>query len=265
MVGDRIRTAPDKLAVSILQLTLLVVALLTASPARADELVVSAAMSLREAFVEIGSQFEQKNPGDKIVFNFGASGELARQIDRGAPADVFASASFKEVNLLLRKRLLDERTIRVFARNTLVVIVPRGARRISSLQQLAQLEKVTIGNPETVPAGKYAAEALSAGKIYQQLLAQHKLIFAESVRQALAYVESANVDAGVVFSTDARVSREVSVSMPVPESDGAPIVYPVALISDSKHVKLGRDFIQFLKSPTAISVLKSKGFLTVDK
>jgi len=220
---------------------------------------------LKEAFVEIGEQFERQHPGEKLIFNFSSSGSLAQQIERGAPADIFASAAVEEMTRLKEKHLVDESSIQPFAGNRLVVIVPTGARPISSLGQLAQLGKIAIGNPESSPAGKYAAEALAKADLYKSLLSEHKLVFAENVRQALTYVESANVDAGIVYASDSRMSKQVVVSFQIPERFTEPIVYPVALVRDSKHVELGRSFIRFLVSSSARSILQSNGFLPVDK
>lgn len=238
---------------------------LQALPAGAAELLVSAAVSLRESFVQIGREFEKRHPADKVIFNFGASGELAQQIQRGAPADVFASASFKEMNNLIGKGYLLDRSLRPFVKNRLVIIVPHGGRKISSIEELAQLNRITMGNPQTVPAGLYAAEALSKASIYDRLLSERKIVFAESVRQSMNYVEGANVDAGLVYSTDAKISRKATVSLLLPESASEPIVYPIAVVADSKHVELSRAFVDFVRSKVGQDVLIGKGFLPVDK
>ncbi len=235
------------------------------SQVRAEELVVSAAISLKECFLSLGEQFEHQYPGSKIVFNFAASGALASQIEQGAPADVFAAASYGEINRLDSKHLIQAGSIKPFARNKLVVIVPRSARRLSSFEELSTVEHVTIGNPDTVPAGRYAAHALGRSRIYQNLLSQHRLVLAESVRQALAYVQSGNVDAGIVYLTDVRSSNQVVVCFSVPDALCEPIVYPIAVVQDSKHVKLGLCFIEFIRGATGRSVLKKMGFPPADK
>jgi molybdate transport system substrate-binding protein len=227
--------------------------------------MVSAAVSLREAFVEIAQNFEHAHPKDKVVFNFGASGALAQQIKQGAPVDVFASASYKEIDLLKKQHLLIDQSIKPFAMNKLVVIVPQGNKPITTLKQLEQFKQITIGDPTSVPAGKYASEALAPDHLYQRLSDQHKLVLAESVRQALAYVESSNADAGVVFNTDALKSNKVKLCFTVSTSATEPIVYPAAVLNDSKKRKLAREFVDYLTDPAATAVLQSKGFLAVNK
>jgi molybdate transport system substrate-binding protein len=227
--------------------------------------MVSAAISLREAFVEIGQNFRHAHPKDKVLFNFGASGALAQQIKQGAPVDVFASASSKEIDLLRKQHLLIDQSIKPIAMNKLVVIVPRGSKPITMLNQLDQFKQITIGDPASVPAGKYAAEALGQDNLYHRLADQHKLVFAESVRQALAYVESANVDAGIVFNTDARKSDKVTLCFTVSTAATEPIVYAAAVLSDTKRKQLARNFVDYLTNPAATAVLQSKGFLAVTK
>jgi molybdate transport system substrate-binding protein len=234
---------------------------LQVKPATAAELFVSSAISLREAFLQIGASFERKHPGDKVIFNFAASGELALQIERSAPADVFVSASNTEMSRLQSKQLIAAGSVKAFAGNRLVLIVPSGGKRINSLQQLTTLESLAIGNPATVPAGKYAAEALKRANVYSQLVSGKKLILSESVRQALVYVQSGNVDAGIVYATDGLAGKKVDIALIIPDNLHEPIVYPIALLRDSKQVELGRAFIDLVTSLEGRSILKSKGFL----
>lgn len=230
--------------------------------AQAADLTVSAAISLKEAFSEIAAQFEKARPGDKVTFNFGSSGELAQQIDRGAPVDVFASAALKQMNNLDKKGLILVGTAQPFARNRLAVVVPKGSAKVTSFEQLAKVARLAIGNPKTVPAGQYASDALNKAGIYQNLLDAQKLVFAENVRQVLAYVEDGSVDAGIVYTTDARVSDKVSVGFAVPENYSAPVVYPLAVVKDSKLPELARAFVAFVLSPQGQAILQSKGFLS---
>lgn len=230
-------------------------------PARAAELTVSAAISLKEAFVEIAGRFETANPGQKILFNFAGSGELAAQIDRGAPVDVFAAAAITQVQDLDRKGLLVPGSIRSFARNQLVVIVPRGNPTVTTFEGLSRVGRLTIGNPKTVPAGQYAAEALTRAGIYERLLAAQKIVFAENVRQALTYVAEANADAGIVYATDARVSQKVTIGFSVPASYSQPIVYPIAIVKATRQPELAGAFVGFVLGPEGQTVLKDKGFL----
>lgn len=235
---------------------------LLALPVQAAELTVSAAISLKEAFGEIATQFEQAHPGDKVIFNFGSSGELAQQISRSAPVDVFASAALKPMNALDQQGVLWPNTNQPFTRNRLVVIVPKADTKLTRFEQLAKVDRLTIGNPQTVPAGQYASEALTKAGIYQSLLDAQKLVFTENVRQALAYVESGSVDAGIVYATDARISTKVTVGFPVPANYSEPILYPIAVLKDSKQPALAKAFVAFVRSAQGQAILQSKGFLS---
>ncbi len=234
---------------------------LIALPLQAAELTVSAAISLKEAFSEIATQFEKTHPGDRVVFNFGASGELAQQIDRGAPVDVFASAALKQMNDLEKKGLLAG-PAQAFVRNRLVAIVPTGEPKVTSFEQLAKVNRLTIGNPKTVPAGQYASEALTKAGIYENLVNSQKIVFSENVRQALTYVESGNVDVGIVYATDARISDKVAVSFQIPASYSEPVVYPIAALKDSKQPNLAREFVTFVLGSQGQAILQNKGFLS---
>ncbi|MGA7952569.1 MAG: molybdate ABC transporter substrate-binding protein [Gloeobacterales cyanobacterium] len=235
---------------------------LLALPAQAAELAVSAAISLKEAFCEIAIQFEQVHPGDKVIFNFAGSGELAQQIGRGAPVDVFASAALKPMSVLDKQGDLWPSTNQPFARNRLVVIVPKGDTRVTRFEQLAKVNRLTMGNPKTVPAGQYASEALTKAGIYQNLLDAQKLVFSENVRQALAYVEAGSVDAGIVYATDARTSTKVTIGFPVPANYSESILYPIAVLKDSKQPALAKAFVTFVRSAQGQAILQSKGFLS---
>jgi molybdate transport system substrate-binding protein len=175
-----------------------------AQPISTHEITVSAAISLKNAFEEIGKIFMQKHPGTKVIFNFAGSGALARQIETGAPVDVFASAAQKDMDDLGKRDLIVVNSRKDFAKNGVVLVKP--ARSTIPLQTLTDLQKkeirkIAIGNPKTVPAGRYAEEALRHHNLWDAL--KDKLIFAENVRQVLDYVARNEVDAGLVYSTDA--------------------------------------------------------------
>jgi len=229
--------------------------------ARAAELLVSAAVSLKEPFVEIGQEFEREHPDTKVVFNFGASGALASQIEQGAPADVFASASKAQLTRLFKKGLLNEDTAKCFARNTLVVVVPLKGLAITSLAQLAKVKRLAIGNPETVPAGQYAVKVLRRANIFDGLSNDHRLVYGENVRQVLTYVENSDVDAGIVYGTEAKTSKIVHVSLQLATDESDPILYPIAIVKDSKHLELCRSFVAFVIGKDRQPIFKKFGFL----
>lgn len=226
-----------------------------------DELLVSAAISLKEAFQGIGRLFTIRT-GSPVVFNFGGSGALAQQIEAGAPVDVFASAAPAEMDLLDRQGLLLPGTRRLLARNVLVVVVPADARadlaRVADLVK-ASFRRIAIGNPRTVPAGEYAREGLHNLKVWDTLYP--RLVLAENVRQALDYVIRGEVDAGIVYRTDAKAGGDrVRVAAIVPEESHHPVLYPIAVLRDSRPTKPARAFVDFVVSPEGQEVLRRAGF-----
>jgi molybdate transport system substrate-binding protein len=231
----------------------------------ATSLTVSAAASLTDAFEEIGKEFETKNPEVKIIFNFAASGVLLRQIERGAPVDVFASADQPTMDQAESKGLIRPDTRKDFAGNRLVLIAPReSGGGIKSVADLAGLGdgKVSIGNPETVPAGRYARSALKRMGLWDSL--SDKLVFGESVRQSLDYVSREEVEAALVFATDAAASaQKVRVIAEVENCD--PITYPIAVIGSSANVDLAKRFADYAAGENGRRVLLRQGFTEVQR
>jgi len=240
---------------------LLTLALLPLAPAfAAEELTVSAAASLSNAFGDIAKAFEAKHPGDKVILNFAASDALLKQIEQGAPADVFASADEITMDRAASAERIDVSTRTDFAGNSLVLIVPNGptqAPQNLSALQAESFKHIAIGNPASVPAGRYAQAALTEQSLWQPL--QVKLVLAQNVRQALDYVARSEADAGFVYATDAATqSEKVHVVLTVPTTTA--ISYPVAMVSASSHAALAREFIATLKSAEAQAILKRYGF-----
>lgn len=245
-----------------LMLAMLAVPLAGGSPALAadGELIVSAAASLTNAMQEVGKKFEAKYPGTKVVFNFAASGALMQQMAQGAPVDVFASADQKTMDQAVEKKLIDTATRKDFVRNGLVLIVPADSKlKLKTLKDLAakDVQKVSLGNPETVPAGRYSKEALTSAGLWDTL--QPKYILGNNVRQVLDYVTRGEVDAGFVFSTDAKVAGD-KVKVVVEAEGHAPISYPIAMLSACKNKKVAADFIAFALSPEGQAAFASFGF-----
>jgi molybdate transport system substrate-binding protein len=251
----------------------LIVAVLIFSPAAAltglrsprqasGEILVSAAISLKNAFEEIGSLYE-KQTGIRVRFNLAASGLLQKQIETGAPVDVFASAGEKQMDVLQARRLIMPATRRDFARNTLVLIVPAQSKiSIRSFQDLARREvgHIAIGSPKTVPAGQYAEEALKYLKLWDAV--QSRLVLTENVRQVVDYVERGEVDAGIVYESDmAGVKDDARVVDHAPKGSHPPILYPIALVLGAGNQADGRRFVDLVLSNTGRAVLKKYGFL----
>src|SRR5208283_3572621 len=173
------------------------------------EIMVSAAISLQNAFEEIGKLYELQNKNSRITLNLGASGDLMTQIKGGAPVDVLASAALKDMDDLDIAGFVVKDTRTNFVENSVVLIVPSTSKiALSSFEDLknAEIKKIAVGNPKTVPVGRYSEETFQYYKISDMI--QAKLIFAENVRQVLDYVARGEVDAGVVYSTDAMVKKQ---------------------------------------------------------
>ena len=230
------------------------------SVAWSADLTVSAAASLTQAFQDIGAQFENKNPGTKVKFNFGASGALMQQIANGAPVDVFASADTDTMDKAVAKGVVAAADVKVFTTNKLVVIVPLQSK--TALQQLADLKKpdikrIAMGTPASVPAGHYAQGSLEKAGLWNEV--KDKVINTTNVRQALDYVSRDEVDAGFVYASDAQLMQDkVKVAMHV--TTLTPIQYPIAPVMGSTNKNSSVKFIQFLQSPLAQATLKKYGF-----
>ena len=228
----------------------------------AKEITVSAAISLKDAFVEMGKIFKERHPGVKLVFNFAASGDLARQIEAGAPVDLFASAAQNDMDDLDLKGLLVANSRTNFASNKVVLVKPARSRiPLNSFQDLQknEIKRMVIGNPKTVPAGRYAEEVLRYFSLWNVI--KEKLIFAEHVRQGLDYVARNEVDAAIVYSTDAFIrDKQVKIVAVAPDGSHQPIIYPIALVKGTKNENLAKSFISLILSEEGKKVLQKFGF-----
>jgi molybdate transport system substrate-binding protein len=232
-----------------------------ATPTWAADITVSAAASLTNAFQDIGREFEAANPGSKVLFNFGSSGQLVQQITRGAPVDAFAAADQESMDRAEKSGAIERASRFNFVRNEMVVVVPAGSS--AGLSGLADLKgsafaRIAIGNPESVPAGRYAKLSLDNAGLWDAL--KEKMINTQNVRQALDYVVRGEADAGFVYATDARllparVKAAVKVDVP------ADILYPVAATRGGGNQRGGLAFVAFLKTETAQRILARYGFL----
>jgi molybdate transport system substrate-binding protein len=232
----------------------------SAFAAHAADLTVSAAASLTNAFRELAPAFEAGHPGTQVVFNFAASDTLLAQIAKGAPADVFASADEDAMDRAEAQKLVAASTRRDFAANTLVMIAPGDSTLAlaapADLQQPA-VKRIAIGNPASVPAGRYARGALEAAKLWAAV--EPKAVMAQSVRQALDYVARGEAEAGFVYATDAAIMKDkVKVVATLPTA--TPITYPIAALAGAPNPQAARQFIEFIASPAAQAVLVRHGF-----
>ena len=230
--------------------------------AQEREITVSAAISLKEAVEEAAAAYQKAKPGSKVICNFGSSGTLQHQIEQGAPVDVFISASPKQMDELEVKGLLLGGTRMDLLTNTVVLIAPRDSTLVTSFQDLARPEvnRVALGEPNTVPAGTYAQQVLEYLKILDRVRA--KAVYAKDVRQVLTYVETGNVDAGIVYVTDARTSEKIKVVAAAPSGSHTPVIYPVAGVKATRQEAVARDFVQFLSGSAARGIFEKYGFGT---
>jgi molybdate transport system substrate-binding protein len=247
--------------IKLLFVLLLSAVVLWGTTAAADqELTISAAASLTNALKEVAAQYDKTHPGTKAICNFAASGVLLNQMIKGAPVDVFASADQKTMNQAQEKNLIIPSTRKNFVSNRLVLIVPMDSKlTLSSLKDLTgpTVKRVAVGNPATVPAGRYAKEALVGAGLWDKL--SPKFVLAESVRQVLDYVRRGEVDAGLVYSTDAAIAKgKVKVVQTVTEH--APILYPIAMTASTNKKAAAQSFVDFVVSPPAQEIFQKFGF-----
>ena len=232
--------------------------------ARASEILVSAAASLTEVLKEISSDYQSKSQ-HTVKFNFGPSSGLARQIDEGAPADMFFSADLPQMEKLDKSGRLEPGTRKNLVSNQLVIIVPADSKlSFSSPQDLlkSDVKRIALAEPSSVPVGVYSKKYLTDEGLWNKVEA--KVVPVQDVRATVASVESANVEAGFVYKTDAAVSKKVKIVYEVPIEKGPKITYPVAVVKESKRKNAARDFMNYVQSPSAKDAFKKYGFVVLD-
>ena len=245
--------------------TALVVLLCAWMPAtaRAEEILVSAAASLTDVLKEIAAAYQAKTQ-NTVRFNFGASNALARQIEEGAPADIFFSADVAQMHLLEDHGRLEPGTARNLLSNQLVLVVPAGSKlAVASPKDLLkpEIKRIALAEPSAVPVGVYSSKYLAGEGLWEQIKA--KIVPVQDVRATLASVESGNVDAGFVYKTDAAISKKVKVAYEVPVAKGPKIMYPAAMVKESQHKRDARIFLNYLSTPDAKAIFKKYGFATL--
>jgi len=229
----------------------------------AAQVTVFAAASLMESLKDICASYE-KQAGHRILFNFASSSTLARQIDEGAPADIFFSADEAQMDRLEKKGLLVEGTRRARLSNTLAIIVAadHGAA-VHGPQDLAgtDIHRIALGDPSSVPIGVYARKYLESQGLWTEVAP--KVVPTENVRGALAAVESGNAEASIVYRTDALISRKVVIAYNVPLKQGPEIRYPVALLRGAKNPEASKRFLEYLTGSAAAAIFEKRGFVVI--
>jgi molybdate transport system substrate-binding protein len=230
----------------------------------ADEILLAAAASLTDVLRDIGKAYQSKSK-HKILLTLGPSNFLARQIDEGAPADMFFSADLAQMELLERNGRLEPGTRKNLLSNQLVIVVPADSRlAIASPRDLLkpEIKKVALADPAAVPVGVYSSKYLADEGLWDKV--KPKVIPVLDVRATLAAVESGNVEAGIVYKTDAAISPKVKTAFEVPIDKGPKITYPVAIVKDSKKKEAARDFLNYASSPPGKAAFRKYGFVVFD-
>ena len=237
-------------------LTILSCLFLLAAPVLAGEINLSVAASLKEVTNELSGSFAKTHPGVKFLKNYGASGALAKQIESGAPSDIFITANLEWMEYAKNRKLIDNATIGTFTYNTLVFAGAPG--KASSMQDLIKLERIAIGSPKSVPAGEYASEAIKKAGIDKQL--EKKLVMAKDVRECLMYAERGEVDGAFVYKTDALLAKQAKILFTVPQELYPRVTYPMALTVAGSKNKDAAAFFAYLHNDEAKTVLAKYGF-----
>jgi molybdate transport system substrate-binding protein len=231
------------------------------SPAPTSTILVAAAASLQQALQEVAPIYTTANPSQKVNYNFAASGVLAQQIAQGAPVDVFISAADKPMNTLQSRGLLVAGTQKNLLTNQLVLVAPKTATvPLAGFQQLIkpEVKRLSIGEPRTVPAGQYATEVFKNLGILDRV--KSKFVLGNNVKSVLTTVETGDVDAGIVYITDAKSSNKITIVATATEQLHSPIRYPIAVLKSSKSIAGARQYVEFLSSKAGKAVFKKYGF-----
>jgi molybdate transport system substrate-binding protein len=231
-------------------------------PFQSVPLMVSAAISLKDALEEIKPIYQKTHQDVEIIYNFSSSGSLQQQIEQGAPVDVFISAANQQMDALESKKLLLAGTRQKLLTNQLVLVTPKDEKNVNKIKDLTQtnISRIAMGEPNSVPIGRYTEEVINFYKILDKI--RSKIIYAKNLRQVLSYVETGNVNAGFVYLSDAKTSKKIRLVEIFPKTSHSPIVYPIAVLRDSKNPKIAKEFSQFLLTHSAKKVFKKYGFGT---
>jgi molybdate transport system substrate-binding protein len=227
------------------------------------EITVSAAASLTDCLEEMATAFNAQYPNIAVTYNFASSGSLQQQIEQGAPADIFFSAGKKQMTALSDAGLMVDDSVKDILQNTVVLITPVNGATIASFEELSadSIGKIGVGEPDSVPVGQYTAQVFETLGLTDTLA--DKLVYAKDVKEVLSWVETGNVDAGIVYSTDALISDKVTVVATAPADSHDPIVYPVGIVKASANQEAAQYFEDFLFTDTAKEIFTNYGFTPV--
>jgi molybdate transport system substrate-binding protein len=220
---------------------------------------------MQDVLAEIKQLYLIKHPQANITFNFGSSGSLQNQIEQGAPIDIFISAAPEQMDNLAAKKLLLEETRQDLVKNQMVLITSPNNQLIDDFSDLTKksTEQVALGEPNSVPAGKYAQEILTNLKLIDDI--QAKAVYGKDVRQVLNYVATGNIEAGIVYRSDTTTNKTVKVVATAPEITHSPVVYPVAIVKDSYHPQAAKQMLEFLLSDETKEIFIRYGFTPINR
>jgi len=239
--------------------TVLLLQICLTATLQAQTIHLSVAASMTDAFKEIVAGFSAAHPGAECMLNFASSGSLAKQIDQGAPADIYVSANPKWMKYLIEKQMIEPGTNRIFAFNQLVFVGEEKASPVT-LAGLTSLKRIALGSPQSVPAGQYAKQAMDKAGIYTMLEQEKKLVMAKDVRQALLYADRGEVDGAFVYKTDALLARHAKILFSVPEDLYDRVSYPLGLTTSGAKNELAKSFYDYMSSPESVDILSKYGF-----
>lgn len=250
--------------ISIIGMAVLLSGCTNTSAENGDELLVSTASSLTEVMKKMEEEFHQVEPDIELSFNYGSSSKLRSQIEQGAPADLFLSASEKDMERLGSKQLVKAETVVSFAENRLVLA---SSEEFPETMDFAEIlmgteEAIAVGEPDSVPVGDYTKQALSSQGLWQPL--EGRLIYAKDARQVVTYIESGNAGLGIVYSSDSVISQEIKGTLEVPGQED-PVVYPGAVVAASEKQQAAAAFLDFVTGPKGQAILEQYGFLPADE
>ena len=228
-------------------------------------LTISAAASLKGAMEEVKAAYAEEKPNVILTCNFGSSGSLQQQIEQGAEVDVFFSAAAKQMDALQEKGLIVEDTRKNILENKIVLIVPKDVTSVTDFNDLTSdnVKKIALGETKSVPVGQYSEEVLKKLNLMDTI--ESKVVFGKDVKEVLTWVETGNADAGMVYETDSITSEKVRVVAYAPEGSHKPVVYPAAVIKDSKNIDASKDFMSFLCSEKSKLIFEKYGFAFIIK
>ena len=235
----------------------------TQSNSENKEIYVLAAASLTDVLTELANNYKQET-STEIIFSFASSGALQAQIEASAPADIFFSAAQKQMNALEEKGLIDSETRKDLLENKVVLISPKNSNlNIKSFTDItnSNVKKLGLGEPKSVPVGQYSEEILSNLSILD--IAKEKAVYGSDVRNVLDWVETAEVDCGIVYATDAKIAKNINIIAEAPEKNHKKVIYPISIIKSSQNKEEAKKFIEYISTDKSKEIFQNYGFTVV--